>query len=415
LIDKPIFMRDRRRLHKRREKKPLLKEKERPKKKVSVLDTVAGKAYSPEKLGSLIASLQSGSSDREIGAVVEFAENQAAISEAAANDPEVSGTEITNLVIAATLKNEQDLLTKLEKGRKKKTLQFVAKSSSIPPEIQVKAEAVLQRIIPMEKAPKPEKAEPTLIKVPYTPAQVKTLIKHLESKMPRIEVAAAIKFIKDYPKIAPVVAKIPMLTVTAVTDKAVVVIKRNPDAVIKTMVKKKMVPALLFLAAMSQVPLPVREKAQKAAERLKPQMPAPKAPVAMEEVKAAPLEAKEAPIEIKELPRSKEYTPWQLEALLSGLDSVERVRAVKFAIQFMKNYGPISEAIAKAPMLTVTVVSAKAVRIVEKNLGLVLKELKRAKDIPTLEFLANSAKFSMKTREKAADVLKMMIRPFEKQ
>ena len=131
------------------------------------------------------------------------------------------------------------------------------------------------------------------------------------------------------------------------TEKAVKVIKEEPERIIGTMVKRKMAAALEFLASLKQVPLHIRNEAYKAAEKLKPAAPLPveKEKPAVKEEKAA------APFELKEFPRSKEYTPWQLEALLSGLGSVERVRAVFFAVQFLKNYEPISKAVSKAASL----------------------------------------------------------------
>lgn len=369
-----------------------------------------GKAYTLDQIQALIASLQSGSSDREVGAVIEFAEHQSQVSEAAASIPDVSGTEIMELVIAASLKNQQEMFTKLGKEGKVTALQFIAKSSSMPPQLQKKAEAVLQEILPQAPVGKEERAAPALIEVPYTPVQVKELINHLESKIPRMEVAAAIKFIKDYPRIAPTVAKMPMLTVTTVTEKAVRVIRENTDAVIDTMVRKRMVPALLFLASLSQVPPPIRRQAQEAAEML--MAPAKAAPAAKEiPMPAEPPKA--AKMEPEHFLAPKAYTPWELEAMLDGLGSTEAVRAVKFAIAFFKNYQAMAESISKAPMLTVTQVSSKAVKVIESNLSMVLKELNRAKDIPTLEFIAKSAKFSDKTRKKAGQVLRKLLPAFD--
>ncbi len=368
---------------------------------------VVGKAYTLDELQLLMAALSSGIPSKEIAAVAEFTENQGAISETAANAPDVSGTEIMELVLAAVLENEQKMLRKFEAERNHKALIFIARSSSIPPRVQKKAEAILQRIEPPKpvKAAKPKKEEPSLIKIPYTPKQVETLLKNLESRVKDVKVLAAIQFIKDYPCIAPTVAKMPMLTVTKVTTKAVEVIRQNTDKVLDTMVKKKMLPALRFMASLAQVPLPIRKRAQEAAESLRKTMPAP--------VIKAEGRPEIKPLPQKEMPRSKEYLPLELEALLSGLGSVDRVRAVKTAAEFLRNYDIIVQAISKAPMLTVTEVTTKAAKVIEENVDAVLKELRKTKDIAAIRFLANSAKFSDSARKRAQHVLQQLIPPFE--
>jgi hypothetical protein len=360
------------------------------KKKVAV---VVGRAYTLDELGALIASLTGENTDREISGVSEFAENQGAVSEAAAQIPDVSGTDIMELVIAAVLKNEQKMLVKFEKERKTKALSFIAKSESIPPTTRDKALEVLKRVQgPEFQAPKHTEAkEPTLVPVIYTPQQVQILIQKLESKIPELRIPAAIKFISDYPKIAPTVARIPLLTVTEVTIKAVEVIKQDTDKVINIMVQKRMVPALMFLSSLAQVPLDIRDKAYKAAEKLKAQIlgPAPK----------------EEAAKVPEAELQKTYSPMELAALLDGLGSLERVRVVWAAKEFLKNYDIIVQAISNAPDISVTQVTDKAMKAIENNLGAVLKSLEKSKDQASLSFLANSAKVPEAVRKKAKVVL----------
>ncbi|MBU0532097.1 hypothetical protein KKB44_01240 [Candidatus Micrarchaeota archaeon] len=377
-------MRDRKTQYRRKLEKPRsIEKKGLPTKKVAV---VVGKAYTIDQLQDLIASLSSGSSDREIIAVTNFIENQSSIAETAVNTPEISGTEIVELVIAAVLKNEKELLSKFEKENNVPALTFIAKSSSMPPPVQKRAAEVLQRAEPQKIA----KEEITFV-LPYTPKEVQILIKNLESKVEEIKISAAIQFIHDYPRVTPAVLAMPLLTVTSVTTKAVEVIKVNTDRVLDAMVQKKMVPALIFLSSLSQVPLPIQKRAREAAEKLL----------------VSPVEKP------REYASSKHYAPMELQALLDGLGSVERVRAVRNAIEFLKNYDIIIQAISKAPMLTVTEVTSNAVKVIETNLGSILKELKRTNDTATIEFLAHSSKFSSKTRKKAAQVLKLMFEPSE--
>jgi hypothetical protein len=382
-------MRAPRRTHKKEVLRVTHKVQKKPyTKKVAV---VVGRPYTLEELGKLISSLTGENTDREIEGVAEFAENQGAVSEAAAKIPDVSGTEIMELVIAAILKNEQKMLQKYEAERRMKALSFIAKSESIPPATRERAARVLEKAMgPMTEAAKAPEGQ-ALVPVIYTPRQVKLLVKNLESRIPEMRIPAAIKFIHDYPKIAPAVAKIPLLTVTEVTVKAVEVIKQDTDRVINTMVREKMVPALLFLASLAQVPLDIRNKAQAAAEQLKGQIlaPAPK--------------AGEAKMQKPEL--QKTYSPMELTALLDGLGSLERVRVVWAAVEFLKNYDIIAKAISKQPDLSVTEVTTKAMGAISDNLGTVLKTLERTKDSASLEFLAKSSKVPGSIQKKANAVL----------
>ncbi len=392
-------------LHKKQEKtlpKPQASKPAPVKKKVAV---VVGKAYTLEEIQSLLADLSGQNTDREIAAVVEFAENQGAISEAAATAPEVSGTEIMELVIAAVLKNQSKILTQFEVQRKVKALSFIAKSSAIPPETAKKAESALVRINPTKTELKETKQEPALVKTPYTPAQVKTLVQNLESRIKEVKIPAAIQFIVDYPKIAPTVAKIPMLTVTTVTNKAVEVIKDNTDAVISSMVAKKMRPALIFLSSLSQVPIAIQKKAHAAAEKLKVSLPKPG-----EATKVRPLAR--APGEDVESLRSKDYSPFELSALCNGFGSTERVRVVATAIEFLKNYDIIAKAVSKTPEYTITDVSKLAVAAIDNHLDAILKQLAKKRDVNAVRFLAESSKFSSNARKRAAKLLKLMSNPF---
>ncbi|MBU0527352.1 hypothetical protein KKE92_02635 [Candidatus Micrarchaeota archaeon] len=383
--------------------KPQINKPAPVKKKIAV---VVGKAYSIDEIQTLLADLSGENIDREIAAVAQFAENQGAISEVAASAPEVSGTEIMELVIAAVLKNESALLTKFESQRKVNALSFIAKSTVIPPATAKKAEAALVRINPTKTELKEtKKQEPTLVKTPYTPMQVTVLIQNLESKLKEVKIPAAIQFIVDYPKIAPTVAQIPLLTVTHVTNKAVEIIKENTDAVISDMVAKKMRPALIFLSSLSQVPLAIQKKAHDAAEKLRISLPSPEQTTIVKPLARGPGG------DVESL-RSKDYSPFELRALCDGLGSTERVRVVASAIEFLKNYDIIAKAISQSPAYTITDVSKLAVKAIDDNLDTILKELYKKREINAVRFLAESSKFSSNTQKTATKFLKLMSNPF---
>lgn len=367
-----------------------------------------GKPYSPEKLHNLIAALNSKNRLTQITAVAQFAENQAAVTEAASSDPDVTATEITDKVIEIVLKNETVMLKKFETERNYKALKFLAESSAVPKQIRKDAEETIKRLPQLEPeavpVKKPEEPAAVTAKEMYSAKKVKALLKALNSKVPEMRVNAAIQFIKDYAKITPTVAKIPMLTVTQVTTKAVDVIKKKSDTIIGMMVELKMFKSLEFLSSLAQVPLDIQKKAAEALSKAKT---VKKRPPSVKVV-----ESSEKPAISKEdFPRSKEYSPLQLEALLNGLESVHRLRASKAAIEFLKNYEAITQAVAKAPMLTVTDVTKKAVKAVEQNILTVLKTLRDQKEAAALNLLANSSEFSTATRKKAAAVLKMLMGP----
>ncbi len=388
-----------RRTHKKKELviSPKKKEdKKKPqKKKVAV---VVGRAYTLEELGALISTLTGDNTDREIHGVEEVAENQAAIMEAASKVPDVEASDIVDLVTEAVIKNEQEMLARFEKERKQNALRFIAKTESIPAEIRQKAVEILERIKPPEfqEAKMPEAKAPASEQTEYTPQQVKALVRALESKIPQLRVPAAIKFITDYPKIAQTVTEMPLLTVTQVTTKAVEIIKQDTDKVINTMSRKGMVPALNFLSSLGQVPLDIRNKAFKAAEKVATRMPG--------------YEPELKVVDVKDIKIQKSYSPMELSALLDGLGSVERVRVVRAAIEFLKNYDIIIEAVSKAPEITVTQITDLAVKAIESNLGTVLRTLEKTADEASLTFLSNSSRVSDKVKKKAqAALMRVMI------
>jgi len=394
---------------------------------------IVGKAYTIEDIQKLISSLTNVEAYVQVRAIAEFAENQAAISDAAAKAPDISGTDITEKVIEAAKRNEDEMLKRFEEEKRINALNFLADSSSVPPKIAERAEKILEKM-PAEEHREPEiKKEveaPSLEKKPYSPKQVKALISNMESTVKEIRVASAIKFFKDYAKLTPTIAKMPLLTVTAVTQKAVKIITKMPDDVLNRMFRKKMLPELVFLASLSQIPMSIRKSAMELVNKLKAELPSaaalrpipfkeepkePERPAAAAEKKPAPpkKEKKAAPPQ-KEAPTPKTLTVWEIKAMMRGLD-LSSARAVLEAMKFLKNYDQVVKVVSKEPMLSVTEVTQKAVKVVEKNLPAILKKLKKAKDVRTLKFLAESSKFSTKTRKRAGSVLKMLQKPPDKE
>jgi len=84
-----------------------------------------GKPYSIEQLQELLASLTSTSPQAQMGAVVDYAKHSNEISAKIDETPNVSKTEFVDLVVAAVIKNQEELLKKLENSK----IQLIATSN----------------------------------------------------------------------------------------------------------------------------------------------------------------------------------------------------------------------------------------------------------------------------------------------
>lgn len=369
--------------------------------------TLIGKAYSPEMIQKLVSELSSGSSDREIKAFSEFVDHQEQVFSSISDIPDLTNTEVIELILATVMRYDDEIIKNLEAEKKKKQLQFLATTPYIPFPIQEKAKAAVKRL---HTGKFQEKVTiPPLHVNTYSPKRVELLVQNLNSERKEQKIPAAVEFIHNYPRITPTVSKMPMLTVTQVTTKAIEIIDQNPKEVIRIMVSKKMVSELFFLASLSQAPPKIRDMARKAAEtlQLKLRLPSQKPPTQMPKQSPKPTD-----VRVQTLKLQKSYMPLELEALVSGLGSVESVRSVKAAIEFLKNYQIIAETIAKTPQITITEVTTKVAQVVDNNLDVILKELERQKAVHAVNFLANSEKFSMAVREQAKKLLERMQNPF---
>ena len=109
----------------------------------------------------------------------------------------------------------------------------------------------------------------------------------------------------------------------------------------------------------------------------------------------------------------KQYSSIELQNLIDGLNSVEKTRVVSSAIEFLKNYDIIAQKIAETPMLTVTEVTLKAVKVIDNYLDVILKELANRREMGALNFLAHSRKFSLHVNKKADSVIEKLVKLFK--
>ncbi|MBU0590575.1 hypothetical protein KKG55_03610 [Candidatus Micrarchaeota archaeon] len=385
-----------------------------------------GRAFTMEELQALLSSLTSGDAMMEISAVAVFSKsvcstipkNDADIFETNASEISVSETQLVELVAAAIIKNEGQMLKTFEKNGASVALNFITFASFIPPEIQQKAESALRRLhISKQTRVVPKQL---IHEDNYLQEAVENLIAKLDNKNTEVQISAATEFIKEYPRIIPTISKMPLLSVTEVTIKAVEIIKQNSEAILSQLAEQKMVPELIFISSLQQVPEGIRIRAIEIINESNQELQTSHSPAKVN-VNASNSESEKSHMEIettefkyiqKIYPSSKDYTPFELRALLDGLGSVERVRVVATAIEFLKNYDIIVKKIAETPLLTVTEVTAKAVKATENNLDIILKELARRREINALNFLAHSRKFSLHVNKKAESVIELLAKIF---
>jgi len=364
-----------------------------------------GKPYSIEQLQELLASLTSTSPQAQMGAVVDYAKHSNEISAKIDETPNVSKTEFVDLVVAAVIKNQEELLKKLENERKKHTLLFIAKSSCIPDSIRKKARAALRRL-------QVDKLGGKLLTpvASYTPQQVNLLVQKLDSANRQMRMSAAIEFVQNYPRVVPTVSRMPMLTVTAVSTKACNIIEKNANEVFRIMAERKMVPELIFLSSLRQVPLPLRKKAEQIAAEIKDKE-TPLEMIAPHPLPAAP-KPKAEPSPKAELGAPKKEAA--VDAVVRDLKSPDTKKAVAAAIRFLRHYDSMVEAIAQKPMLTVTKVTDMAMKVISSNVSTVLSTLEKSRDTVSLNFLATSSKVPAEVSKRATEMLAKLKGPADK-
>ena len=343
-----------------------------------------GRPYSIEQLQQLIASLTSSETKKEIKAIEEYAKNSDKIDAKLDETPKVSKEEFMDIILSAVLRNQQKMLLKFEKQRKMKVLHFLSSSIYMPKKIRRNARAILNNLHAQSAQKKLESPV-----APYSKEQTAALVRKLDSPAKEKKVAAAIEFIRHYPRIVPAVSKTPMLTVTSVTKKACAIVQDNKDAVFGQMRQRKMIPELMFVASLAQIPLPLRKQAEAIVRDLKGGQ------TAGGMVSPHPAMAKTA----------------KLDKILAGLKSKDPKKTVPAALGFLKNYDEMAAAISVKPEVTVTEVHARVMEVVDQNLPAVLSKLAKENDRKTVSFLSSSAKVPEAIRKVAKDLLAKMQKP----
>ena len=391
---------------------------------------VGWEAVSKKTLKKLIDKLASRSSHNQIAAIDEFASQSSAFSKAADDNHEVSKNEFMDLIIAAVMKNQDQMLKKFEKEKKKKPLLYLATSTHMPFQVRHEAAKAVKRLKIDQMQAKHEIEAPKDIKLRHYPQQkVSLLVRKLESPKHAERIEAAIKFVHDYPKITHTVSKMPDISVTSVTQKALKVIKEEPKIVVEVMKQNNMVPELLFVAALKQLPEKVRAAATKTADELKKdetpfeivashslrhkkpikelqetKIPETKIPERTKAAKKPELPEYDAPV-YETKTKDHEFSMAELQTIVVALERPQSIEAADAAIKFIKNYDTMIELISKSHLYKVTDVTQKVISALKRRIPYVLQKLEHQRDEKALRLLAYSARMPEEVRNKALQVL----------
>ncbi len=342
-------------------------------------------AYPADKLKKLVSDLRSNEPRREVDASVEFFNHHDEIVIAINNTPNLSETEVFNKVVEDIIKDQELFFKKLERERQLKALKFLVESKAIPDKIQNRAKALFEKL---GGAKAPVKIEKKEIGVePFSQAELKRFLTEVKSRTVEKAVPAVVNFLSNYQSFAGAVNKAPNLSVTEVNKKVFSVLQKHEEAILQQLRETGNVKALTFLTRFSAAPPEMQKRAAEVLKIVQPQATA-------KEVKIVAMPAK-----------VKEYTAEEVTALFSRLQSKDVKEAVVAAVEFITNYNEVVEAVMKAPMLSVTDITKKAVDVISRNSSQVFKALESTRNSSALKFLSTSAKMPDGIKKTASAVL----------
>jgi ubiquinone/menaquinone biosynthesis C-methylase UbiE len=239
---------------------------------------IYGEAYSIDKIQELISDLMSFKSDRQITAAVEFFEHPAEIAHGLSRMPEINYNEFMDLIVYSVIRNQAEIIQRLENERNAKALRFLSDSIHFPPPLRDTASSALARLGDGEIQGAAHSRFFTGQEYPQKKAA--KLLARLENPSIAVSVAAAIEYVRDYQVVSPAISHMPMQSVTDATATLVKAVERNEDAFFSRLTTEKMLPELLFLSEMWQFPHRIRKKAQRCAAMLQAPPPRQEAGIA---------------------------------------------------------------------------------------------------------------------------------------
>lgn len=370
--------------------------------------------YPQDKLQSLLQELTSEDENEEIKGAVEFTEHYDEIVLAINKTPNLTKTEVMDLVALVISKNLQLFFRKLETERHVKSLSFLKQSNAIPKNIKERATKSLKQMGVTEPQNKTRSKQPELsITVkPISQKELASIMSDLKNPAPEVSIPAVIKFLTTYQAIARAVNKTPDLSVTEVNKGAASVLEKHHSTVILMLSAKQNIKALNFLASFSAAPLKIRESAKQTLEKIqRPKEERVTSAVASEKTRP---KAKPEVVAIERVKpqiaviTAKEYTADQIKQLCKMLES-NTPKAITAAIEFVTNYNKVSAALMKVPLLSVTDMTKKAVGVIVKNCDKIFGILEKTRNTEVLEFLATSSKIPLNIQKRAVSILEKIV------
>lgn len=188
--------------------------------------------------------------------------------------PDITPTKMLEKAIEVTYAHIDLVYKYLYLSRQKNALLFMAQSNAVPLDLANRAKEVLKKI---EGTKITATSEPMLVKKvkklfavekEYLPQQVEQLWKNLTSSDVAKSVPAAIEFFSNYQTIAPVIMKVPLLTVTKMSNAATSVLTENSEKIFRIIEQTRNTNPLKFIAESSKIPLNLRKKAKEVLLRI---------------------------------------------------------------------------------------------------------------------------------------------------
>jgi hypothetical protein len=365
----------------------------KPRKKGAVV--VIGKSYIDEILQQMISNLRSEEREKSITAAIKFASESKEIKESMEGNEKFNSEKIYDEVLAVIENNNQIVIDILKETKRIPALTFIANSEKLPEVTRFKAQDVLfplQIEKPKEKFTQKSYVAPKVST--FTPRIVKTLWKRMNSTTPKIRIKAAILFFANYSKIAPVMSKIPNLTITQLMVKAKDVTFRNTDPLFREIIKTWNRAALGFLGKSESMPPEIRKKAKVLMKKYFPEkvvkLDLKKPKKAIEPKTKSEVKKPETKIDTKEPETKSAYNVKKVKLVWANLQSRQKTIAIKAAIEVFSNFQNISQVMPKIPMLNITQVVGKATEIASRNSSAFFRRLSLSKNKKALNFLVKS-------------------------
>lgn len=365
--------------------------------------------YIWENLGSDVEEVR-------IVAALDFAENSKDIAKATASIKDISTAQIMQKVMDVLRKNEEKVIEKILKEKKRKTLTFLANAHTAPKKIRETAKALLAKLpktkaktdrTPGYKAPE-YKAPEIKHAMVFTPVQVKRLVAQLTSVDVGKRVHAAVHALKNHHAIVKTVAKMPDLNVTQFNKAVVQVVENNYEAILQQLRKAGMKPALDFLAKSHLFSRRIHQEAQKLIGALV-EFGSPTSKPAR-----APVRTRKEPLhKAPEHKVEQELTAARVQRLVSQLHSPDKKKRVHAAVHILDKHHEIAKIVSCIAGLTISQVNQRLANVVERNLEETLKILEQQKMQEALYFMSRSHIFSWRLRRKAMGIFRF-IRGFKR-